>query len=265
MDDVKVHYNSSKPTQLQALAFTQGRDIHVGPGQERHLPHEAWHVVQQKQGRVKPTMGMKGIAINDDLTIEKEADVMGRKALTISPHTKTRETRKSENLDLMGQLKRGTRDNTPLVTQFVSKFVSTTKRDGQIYGIYQNPTGDATKLKEEDILYVGKTNVKDVGQRFVDHVNEDDWAPWHEAIDWDIDDDQWPYVPREKWGYKQITDFDVAVAEQYFMQEAYALVGDQLQNRRNEITFKTFNKYKGNPSVFTTSASYPATWAPRPI
>jgi hypothetical protein len=25
------------------------------PGQEQHLPHEAWHVVQQKQGRVKPT------------------------------------------------------------------------------------------------------------------------------------------------------------------------------------------------------------------
>ena len=41
MGDVRVHYNSAKPAQLQALAYTQGTDIHVGPGQERHLPHEA--------------------------------------------------------------------------------------------------------------------------------------------------------------------------------------------------------------------------------
>ena len=52
MDDVKVHYNSSQPAQMQAHAFAQGNQIHLGPGQERHLPHEAWHVVQQKQGRV---------------------------------------------------------------------------------------------------------------------------------------------------------------------------------------------------------------------
>jgi hypothetical protein len=48
MDDVRVHYNSPRPAQLRALAYTQGADIHVGPGQENHLPHEAWHVVQQK-------------------------------------------------------------------------------------------------------------------------------------------------------------------------------------------------------------------------
>jgi hypothetical protein len=59
MNDVKVHYNSDKPAQLQAFAFAQGTDIHVGTGQDKHLPHEAWHVVQQKQGRVKPTMQMK--------------------------------------------------------------------------------------------------------------------------------------------------------------------------------------------------------------
>jgi len=81
MDDVKVHYNSDKPAELQALAYTQGTDIHVGPGQERHLPHEAWHVVQQKQERVKPTSQAKGVAINDDRGLEKEADDMGEKAI----------------------------------------------------------------------------------------------------------------------------------------------------------------------------------------
>ena len=67
LDDVKVHRNSDKPAQLQAHAYAQGSDIHLGPGQEKHLPHEAWHVVQQKQGRVKPTMQMKEkVNINDD-------------------------------------------------------------------------------------------------------------------------------------------------------------------------------------------------------
>ena len=81
MDDVKVYYNSSKPAQLQALAFAQGTDIHVGPGQEKHLPHEAWHVVQQKQGLVRPMIQTKMGVINDDKKLEQEADVMGEKAL----------------------------------------------------------------------------------------------------------------------------------------------------------------------------------------
>ncbi len=82
IDDVKVHYNSDKPAQLNAHAYAQGTDIHMAPGQEKHLPHEAWHVVQQKQGRVKPTMQMKGkVNVNDDVSLEKEADVMGAKAL----------------------------------------------------------------------------------------------------------------------------------------------------------------------------------------
>lgn len=82
MDDVKVHYNSSKPAQLQAHAYAQGTDIHLASGQEKHLPHETWHVVQQKQGRVKPTMQFKGrVNINDDVGLEREADIMGVKAL----------------------------------------------------------------------------------------------------------------------------------------------------------------------------------------
>lgn len=82
MDDVKVHYNSSRPAALQAHAYAQGTDTHLAPGQERHLPHEAWHVVQQKQGRVKPTRQLKGkTAINDNRGLEKEADVMGQRAL----------------------------------------------------------------------------------------------------------------------------------------------------------------------------------------
>ncbi len=79
MSDVKVHYNSSRPAQFQALAYAQGNQIHLGPGQEKHLPHEAWHVVQQKQGRVKPTRQLKGQTnVNDDSALEKEADDYGK-------------------------------------------------------------------------------------------------------------------------------------------------------------------------------------------
>jgi hypothetical protein len=82
LDDVQVHYNSTKPAELQAHAYAQGTDIHLAPGQEQHLAHEAWHVVQQKQGRVRPTRQLKGkVHVNDDAGLEKEADVMGAQAL----------------------------------------------------------------------------------------------------------------------------------------------------------------------------------------
>lgn len=80
MDDVRVHYNSDKPATVQALAYTQGTDIHVAPGQERYLPHEAWHVAQQMAGRVEPTTEVGGMPVNDNADLEHEADVMGAKA-----------------------------------------------------------------------------------------------------------------------------------------------------------------------------------------
>ena len=83
LDHVRVHYNSSQPAQLNALAYAQGSDIHLAPGQERHLPHEAWHVVQQAQGRVQPTTQMKDdTPVNDDDALEREADIMGERAMS---------------------------------------------------------------------------------------------------------------------------------------------------------------------------------------
>lgn len=61
LDEVKVHRNSDKPAQLQAHAYAQGTEIHLASGQEKHLPHEAWHVVQQKEGRIKPTLQIKDL------------------------------------------------------------------------------------------------------------------------------------------------------------------------------------------------------------
>jgi len=81
MSGVRVHTNSPQPAQLNALAYAQGNDIHLAPGQDSHLPHEAWHVVQQRQGRVQPTLDVGGKPVNDNPGLEHEADVMGAKAL----------------------------------------------------------------------------------------------------------------------------------------------------------------------------------------
>jgi hypothetical protein len=87
--DVRVHVNSAKPAQIDALAYARGNDIYLGPGQERHLPHEAWHIVQQRQGRVLPTTQRGGQAINDDAGLEREADEQGRQAAAGGAHRPT--------------------------------------------------------------------------------------------------------------------------------------------------------------------------------
>ena len=81
LDHVKVHYNSNKPASVQAHAYAQGSEIHLASGQEKHLPHELGHVVQQAQGRVKPTTSVGGVAVNDNPGLENEATRMGEKAL----------------------------------------------------------------------------------------------------------------------------------------------------------------------------------------
>lgn len=73
-DDVRIHYRSEKPAQLGALAYTQGTDVFVGPGQEQHLSHELGHVVQQMQGIVRPTTYIHGLPVNDDPSLEHLAD-----------------------------------------------------------------------------------------------------------------------------------------------------------------------------------------------
>ena len=104
MDDVKVHRNSEKPAQLNAHAYAQGTDIHLGPGQEKHLPHELGHVVQQKQGIVKPTTQQNGAAINDDKGLEKNADILGAKALQPTAQLKAKDTGPNNSISNLSQV-----------------------------------------------------------------------------------------------------------------------------------------------------------------
>jgi Domain of unknown function (DUF4157) len=137
LDDVRVHYNSDRPAQLQAYAYAQGIDIHVAPGQEKHLAHEAWHVVQQKQGRVKPTTQMKGkVNVNDDASLEKEADAMGSKAMQLSAGTTSVSQMKNTGIQGAGFLANGQVSNE--ITQLKTNINhDTTTFDAQSKG-----TGD---------------------------------------------------------------------------------------------------------------------------
>lgn len=153
MDDVKVHYNSSKPAQLNAHAYAQGTDIHVASGQEKHLPHEAWHVVQQKQGRVRPTMQLKAkVNINDDKSLEKEADVMGAKAIQEKATVSTSiggdyipPSRLNKRHPLQFYSSRKSIDNLPIVQR-----VKTNHDIGDLhYGLHQNRIDGYMNMPEE--------------------------------------------------------------------------------------------------------------------
>lgn len=76
-DDVRVHYNSDKPAQLQALAYTQGTQVYVGPGQERHLRHELGHVIQQKRGFGRCDAMENGLPVSNSPEVERQADLLG--------------------------------------------------------------------------------------------------------------------------------------------------------------------------------------------
>ncbi len=102
MDHVKVHYNSDKPAQLQAHAYAQGNEIHLGAGQEKHLPHEAWHVVQQLEGRVNPTMpAHDNVLVNNDVSLETEADVKGEAAIKKTEHRSINPDRQVSNINII--------------------------------------------------------------------------------------------------------------------------------------------------------------------
>lgn len=89
MDHRTVRYNSDKPAQLQAHAYAKGKEIPLASGQEKQLPHEAWHVVQQAQRRVQPTLQMKAGTVNlgpslhvEGVETQRVASFVGMASLT---------------------------------------------------------------------------------------------------------------------------------------------------------------------------------------
>lgn len=88
--NVRVHEDSS-PSQIGAIAYTSGSDIHFSPGTynpgstsgRELIGHELAHVVQQSAGRV--SVQGKDSQINTDPSLEAEADAAGVRAARGEP------------------------------------------------------------------------------------------------------------------------------------------------------------------------------------
>jgi hypothetical protein len=160
LDDVRVRYNSPSPLRFGAFAYTNGSNIDVGPGQEEHVAHEAWHVVQQLQGRVRPTVRAGDISLNMDDQLEREADEMGAKASLIG---RARETMDNHE---------GGRE-IPALDAHLGE-----------------PTGQVTQLKT-NLRFSGEVNG---GSRIT--ATEHTRAAVHKtAADWVFDNGEWRAVP----------------------------------------------------------------------
>jgi len=163
MDDVRVHYNSAKPAQLQAHAYAQGTDIHLGPGQEKHLPHEAWHVIQQKQGRVQPTMQLKGVAINDNEALEREADVMGGRGLTVQRKEGIESAGLISSGFLTGKAIQKTGDGSPQTTLSLEKDARSETPENEVERVAENISGLLNRLEQERMEISSQENDERLG------------------------------------------------------------------------------------------------------
>jgi hypothetical protein len=172
LSSVRVH-EGSEAGALGAQAFAQGTDIHFAPGHydpgstagQELIGHELAHVVQQSQGRVTSGRQNKGgAAVNDDPSLEREADEMGARA--------ARGERVGTRVDgplastAVRQLKREpiTGAGMSIVTLAKQYFALAKDKNGDktaLAALGKKITTDAnaldvTKEKNEDFLYVLK-------------------------------------------------------------------------------------------------------------
>jgi hypothetical protein len=166
MDDVKVHYNSTKPAEVQALAYAQGSDIYVAPGQESSLPHEAWHVVQQKKGEVKTGARIGGYNVSIDPKLEEEADIMGVEASHfISVESRLPTASQSEqSRQLLGQPINTSQHNSfgVPVRQFICGFGKKATKE-----LAESAPPEGIKIIEEEATAEDKANPREIGARIV--------------------------------------------------------------------------------------------------
>ncbi len=84
---VRVHVGAEAAA-LGAEAFARGTDLHFAPGRydpdseagRELIGHELAHVVQQSEGRVAAGAQYRGVAVNQDGALEREADELGARA-----------------------------------------------------------------------------------------------------------------------------------------------------------------------------------------
>ncbi|MCR9173737.1 MAG: DUF4157 domain-containing protein [bacterium] len=164
VSDVRVHYNSSKPAQMNAHAYAQGTNIHISPGQEQHLPHEAWHTVQQKQGRVQPTTSVNGTPVNDSTSLETEADVMGAKAMQMKVSSTRQRPTQLKLTRFTAQLS--------ALSEAESEFNQHNEEFKWAKGMMANEAGDLAGTPDSDAAQGLKHWAKETKEGAVRHYNE---------------------------------------------------------------------------------------------
>lgn len=161
MDDVQVHYNSQNPRKVGALAYTQEDHVYIASGQEKHLPHELGHVIQQKMGAIRPTLYREGFAINDEPDLEKQADEIGAAS--------------SEAESSL--IKKGSISNTLQLTSIVLNEEST-GRDDDSLPLITNVRGESDNRDNKDNLNFGGYAVikEKFGEKFdsLEYLKKDD-------------------------------------------------------------------------------------------
>jgi hypothetical protein len=137
----KVYRSSPEPSKYNALAFASKGSIHLAAGQDKHLPHEAWHLVQQAQNRVKVDSRIGNVGLNADQRLESEADRMGPAAFKLGHSAAGRGQR-----SLVGRVP-GT-DSQPVLQRVVFTRAQTTEARALIakYRDQKNTDGLRTAL-----------------------------------------------------------------------------------------------------------------------
>ncbi|HEX8906649.1 MAG TPA: DUF4157 domain-containing protein [Longimicrobiaceae bacterium] len=157
---VRVHADSPLPALVGARAFAYGSDIHLAAGAGDALAHEAWHVVQQMQGRVRATARVNGLPLNDDAALEQEAEEMAARALALAAHG----VRVAERL-------RRARVTVPVVQRFVEV-------EGESWDLN---TLDQLREQIDNRFHLTDFNVDRFVDIVTDLVNEGSWfARWQD-------------------------------------------------------------------------------------
>lgn len=136
---------------------------------------------------------------------------------------------------------------------------STKEHRTSIYAIIESKTGK--------VVYVGLTSYKRDGDRFIEHVNNDENYPWHKSLVADNayqspNSKNWPYYPVKLEDCKDFTELETAASEQYWFEKHGGLTG-ALLNKQQPLTLATFNKYKNASTYRGTAKGFPAGWSPK--
>ena len=217
LTDVRVHHDSPAPAALGAAAFTRGDDIFLGPGDERHLAHEVWHVVQQRDGRVPATGQVDGLPANKDPDLEHEADQMAHQARPVPRHGALARLTETSRVGV-----------TPAVIQGVFVYQGpTTEGQHRWVDTDTNTVFVATAWHDDGVVTLETVDVKPPRQVVLRQGTNGDWLPSaltkEEVGEGDaameLDDNKGPFAPPST--EKTMTSKDQA--EQALVDKGYRL------------------------------------------